>query len=100
MLRIIVFFIVGLIVGVAMTGAVGRFVIYPAVAGEKEEFGRNQGYAIGQIDVAAKIPAALGSDFSKDERYTMFYQVKDVDVVIVERNGVKTLRVYPLYPSQ
>jgi hypothetical protein len=95
MFKIIISFIAGSIVGVAIAAAVGRFIVYPAVAREKEEFGRNQGYASGQIDVAAKIPAALGSDFSKDEKYTLFHQVKDVDVVVVERNGIKTLRVYP-----
>ena len=95
MSKIIIIFITGLIVGVAITAAVGRFIIYPAIAHEKEAFGSNQGYASGQIDVATKIPAALGSDFSKDERYTVFYQVKDIDVLVVERNGVKTLRLYP-----
>lgn len=95
MLKIMITFIVGFIVGVAITGAVRRYVIYPAVAHDKEEFGRNQGYARGQIDIALKIPEALGSDFSKTEKYTSFYGVKDIDVVLVERNGVKTLRVYP-----
>jgi hypothetical protein len=95
MIKIIISFITGLIVAAVMVGAVGRYIIYPAVAREKEEFGRNQGYASGQIDFAAKIPAALGSDFSKNEKYIIFHQVKDVDVIVVERNGVKTLRVYP-----
>lgn len=93
--KIIISFIIGLIVGVVIIAAVGRYLIYPAVAREKEEFGRNQGYATGQIDIARKIPATLGSDFSKDEKHSVFYQIKDVDVVVVERNGVKTLRVNP-----
>jgi hypothetical protein len=95
MSKLIIAFIAGLIAGVALVAAIGRYAIYPAVAREKVEFGRNQGYANAQADVATKIPPVLGSDFSKEEKYTVFYQIKDVDVVVVERNGVKTLRLYP-----
>ncbi len=81
-----------------MGGAIGAvlfaWLYVPGMLREKEEFGRTQGYARGHIDIAAKIPQALGSDFSKTEKYTPFYSMKDVDVVVVERNGVKTLRVY------
>jgi len=83
------------IVGGAIGAAIVAFAVVPGVAVEKEEYGRLQGYTRGKIDMALKIPEALGSDFSKTEKYTSFDGIKDIDVVVVERNGVKTLRVYP-----
>ena len=93
-MKTILAFVVGLVVGVTITGAVGRFVIYPAVAREKEEFGRNQGYVDARVEIAHKIRDTLGDDHQRGEPATNFYSVKDVDVLVVNRNDVKTLRLY------
>jgi hypothetical protein len=41
----------------------------------------------------AKINASLGKDLVPQESTTPFFEVKETSVVVVERNGVKTLRV-------
>jgi hypothetical protein len=94
-MRAAILHLISAVVGGAIGAALVVWLYLPGFGHEKEEFGRREGYAQGQIAVAAKLPAALGSDFSKTEKYSTFYEVKDVDVLVVERNGVKTLRVYP-----
>jgi hypothetical protein len=87
--------LISAIIGGAVGALLVVWLVLPDYGRQKEQFGRSQGYAQGQVDFALKIPVALGDDFSKTEKYTLFHQVKDIDVVVVERNGVKTLRLYP-----
>jgi hypothetical protein len=93
-MRALFLHLVSAIVGGAVGAVLFAWLFLPTLLHDKEEFGRAQGYAAGQIDVATKIPGVLGADFSKTEKYIPFYSMKDVDVVVVERSGVKTLRVY------
>ena len=89
MLKLIASFIFGAV----CAAAVGWFVVYQ-VAREKYEFGHDQGYLNAQIDIARKIPEMLGDDHHRGEPATNFYSVKDIDVLVVTRNDVKTLRLY------
>ena len=41
-----------------------------------------------------EIPSALGEDYKGSDGYRTFFTVKADAVVVVERNGVKTLRNY------
>ena len=85
-------FVIGLMVGLAVAVSVVRFVIYPQVAKEKFEFGEMQGEINAQSEIARKVDALLGNDFDRYEPVEPFYGVKQTAVVIVTRNGVKTLR--------
>ncbi len=46
------------------------------------------------LEIAAKIHDVLGDDFHRSEPHELFYAVKDTSVLVVNRNGVKTLRLY------
>lgn len=41
-----------------------------------------------------KIDAEFGNDYRGSDRYNVFFEVEADAVVIVERNGVKTLQSY------
>ena len=47
-----------------------------------------------KFDFMKKIETALGDDYRASDGYNVFFEVKADAVVIVERNGVKTLRNY------
>jgi len=54
------------------------------------------------FDIARRLPAALGSDLYQADvasNYQSFLEYKDVSIVIVSRNGVKTLRDYTDTPK-
>ena len=96
MLTRIVIFGLGLLTGAALCGAVGWFWIYPDVAREKFDYGAMAGNLQARIEIANKIPATLGSDVDPHEPSEWFFSAKSASVVVVTRNGVKTLR----YPSE
>jgi len=60
-----------------------------------------------QFDIARRIPPALGSDLHLADILTNstgiftndFLEVKDATILVVERNGVKTLRDYDSTPK-
>ena len=86
--------LLGFVLGAAMSAAVCGFWILPAVARDKFEFGATTGRADSRVDIADKIRQTLGDDFDRDETRQSFYDIKDISVVVVTRNGAKTLRVY------
>ena len=69
------------------------FWLLPIVIHEKEEVGRMDGKTSASIDIAHKIHDVLGDDFHRSEPHELFYAVKDISVLVVNRNGVKTLRL-------
>ena len=87
--------IISFLLGGAIASAVFIWVILPAHAKDKFEMGRGGGYIAGQGDIIDEIPAALGTDYVDTDGYHPLFEVKSSAVVVVERNGVKTLRVYP-----
>jgi len=59
----------------------------------KFDYGRFHGGISAQLDVVRRLPEAVGSDLARSECTNKFLQVKDATIWVVERNGVKTLRV-------
>ncbi|MBK8465366.1 MAG: hypothetical protein IPL32_06000 [Chloracidobacterium sp.] len=57
----------------------------------KYEFGRNQGYGMGALDVATQIGKEFGKD-GTDVRHSWYLPIKDTALVAVEINGVRTIR--------
>jgi hypothetical protein len=94
-MRAALFHLVSATVGGAVGAALVVWLYLPAVLHEKEEFGRTQGYLMAELDIARKIPETLGPDYTEADGHTLFYQVKEVPVFVVQRNGVKTLRLPP-----
>ena len=59
---------------------------------EKFEYGRFHGGISAQLDIARRLPEAVGSDLDPSECTNRFLAVKDATIWVVERHGVKTLR--------
>jgi len=84
---------IGFIVGVCVTAiasfVLGYFYLYPEA--------KHDGYSLGRfhedVEIGWKIPEALGADLDPNEPMQAFLPGKDHGVVIVTRNGVKTLRL-------
>lgn len=90
--------------GLAFASSIFLFFILPQVARDKFEFGYKNGVVHAQLDLALRIPAALGSDLHladlpSPNRSNVFLEAKDATILVVERNGVKTLRDYDHTPS-
>lgn len=74
---------------------------------DKFQYGYHNGMVEAQFDMARRIPAVLGSDLHRADILTNsagfltndFLEVKDATILVVERNGVKTLRDYDSEPK-
>ncbi|MEI6427947.1 MAG: hypothetical protein WCO45_06085 [Pseudanabaena sp. ELA607] len=86
-------FTLGFIVGVA----VAALVLVPLLLTEsrnKYEFGRNNGIISARVEVAD----ALGKEFGQYDGhspYKVLFSIKTTDVISVETNGIKTVRIIP-----
>ena len=85
-------FILGVIVGVAIS-AVLFVPLLLMERHDKFEYGRFHGGISAQLDVARRLPESVGSDLDRSECTNKFLQVKDATIWVVERHGVRTLRV-------
>ena len=93
MTRYFLVFVLGLVIGGTIAG------IYGMTAASKQFLvGTNTGIAAAQFQIMKAIREKLGSDYAETDGYDPFFEVKADAVVVVERNGVKTLRIYA--PSQ
>ena len=81
---------VGFVAGALLVGAVAVTV----VAKEKYNYGKYHGELETKLAILESLPAALGDDYRMADGYRKLFEVKDTAAVIVERNGVRTLRVY------
>ena len=105
MLKCILVFLAGLICGLAMY----FFVLRPKDESLAFKNGYRSGMVEAQFDVARRIPSVLGSDLHRADLLisdlpgavvtNVFLQVKDATILVVERNGVKTLRDYDGNPK-
>jgi hypothetical protein len=86
--------IVAFVLGFAVASGLFLLVVLPRFGREKIEFGQQQGEILTKLQLMDKIPAALGEDYKGADGYQTFFTVKADAVVVVERNGVKTLRNY------
>ena len=84
-------YLIGFVLGCLATSVI----LVPVLLMEqtnKFEFGRAQGSIDGVVFSAEKLRDEFGTINSQSE-YTGIYSVKTTDVVAVEINGVKTVRV-------
>ena len=90
--------------GFVCASALFIFVIVPKEGRDKFQYGYHNGMVEAQFDMARRIPSALGSDLHRADLpvaggTNVFLQVKDATILVVERNGVKTLRDYDSVPK-
>lgn len=89
MIRYALVFLLGLLIGGATIG------IYGFTAANRQFLvGTNSGIATAQLQIMKAIADKLGSDYAETDGYDPLFEVKADAVVIVERNGIKTLRMY------
>jgi hypothetical protein len=85
MLKLALFFVLGVAIGVA---ACWQFLSQ----GGQYEIGRRQGELTSKLALADAIKT-LGTDYQQSDGHNTLFMVKDVEAVTVERNGIKTLRL-------
>jgi hypothetical protein len=103
MLKYILTFLAGLV----SASVLYVFVIKPMDDKVSWQGGFHSGMVEAQFDIARRIPSALGSDLHRADILTNsigfltneFLEVKDATILVVERNGVKTLRDYDNNPK-
>ncbi len=86
-------FIAGVFVGGALAVVPVVFLVLPDVRENHREIGRNDGAIEAKWEIASRLAGALGTDVDPSEPHEVLYDVKAARVVIVERGGVKTLRL-------
>ena len=96
--------LLGFLVGFVCASALFILVIEPKDGQEKFQYGYHNGMVEAQFDMARRIPSALGNDLHLADlpvatNSNVFIQVKDATILVVERNGVKTLRDYDSVPK-
>ena len=85
-------FLAGLVTGGAIIAAFAWLFVLPQARENYRELGYNDGHTSARWEIADKIDQQLGNDALPSEQGDLFYDVKASTVVVVERDGVKTLR--------
>ena len=95
--------------GLISASALYVFVVKPKDDRISWQGGFHSGEVEAQFDIARRIPSALGSDLHRADLLhadspgavltNVFLQVKDATILVVKRNGVKTLRDYDSNPK-
>ena len=84
---------VGFFLGCIAASAVTWLYVIPQARESYRAVGFHDGRISAQWEIADQIEKKLGSDLLANELREAFYDVKASSVVVVERNGVKTLRL-------
>ena len=81
--------------GFVVASLVFVFVVLPRVSQERVEFGRRSAATTTKVEFLNMIHRELGNDYrdSDSTNAVVLFKVKDARVVVVERDGIKTLRV-------
>ena len=90
-------FVLGFAFASVLAAVVALLIVLPYVRSSFES-GRKSGVVDAHYALLSKIPKVLGDDYRKADGYETLFEVKADAVVVVERNGVKTLRVYANRP--
>lgn len=106
-MKIMLKYILTFLAGFVSASALYIFVLKPMDDRASWQGGVHSGQVEAQFDIARRIPAALGSDLHRADLLTNstgiltndFLEVKDATILVVERNGVKTLRDYDSEPK-
>jgi hypothetical protein len=83
----------GFLLGCIVSALVVWFGILPGTREAYRAVGVKDGIIQARWEIAQQIPRKIGVDVSPGEHYEELFAVKATSVVVVERNGVKTLRV-------
>ncbi|HEX5219121.1 MAG TPA: hypothetical protein VFZ59_06100 [Verrucomicrobiae bacterium] len=86
-------FTLGVLVGIAISA----FTFVPFLLRERREkfqFGRTNGIVAGRFEAADALEKEFGR-YDGHAPYKVLFSVKTTDVVSMETNGVKTVRVIP-----
>jgi hypothetical protein len=102
-------YILTFLAGVSSASALYVLIMKPMDDRVSWEGGFHSGKVEAQFDIARRIPSALGSDLHRADLLhadspgavvtNVFLQVKDATILVIERNGVKTLRDYDSNPK-
>jgi hypothetical protein len=82
----------GFVVGAAITSALTWLFVVPQTRDSYRAVGFNDGNIAARWEISKLISQELGKDFARTESQKNLYNVKSSSVVVVERNGIKTLR--------
>jgi hypothetical protein len=82
------------VLGFCLASALFAFFLTPFYGREKAKAARVWAETFTKLQLMKQIPVALGDDYKSSDGYNTFFEVKADAVVVVERNGVKTLRNY------
>ena len=88
--------VAGFLFGIVTCSAVFMIAIIPSVKDSYRKVGFNDGLLEAKLGIANLVSAQLGSDIAQSDAQQVFYDVKTTRVVVVERNGVRTLRISPI----
>ena len=86
-------FALGFFVGIAFT-AFAFALIFRREIRDKYEFGRNNGITAARIEAAQALEKEFGQ-YDGRSPYKVLLSVKTTDVISIETNGVKTVRIIP-----
>lgn len=84
---------IGFVFGCLLVAGIVYLVVLPEARESYRAVGFNDGSIAAKSEIAAKISSSLGMDLSAQEPKQILFDVKTTSVVVVERSGVKTLRV-------
>lgn len=84
--------VIGFASGCAVAAGIFYFLLVPEIRDSYRAVGYNDGTISAKLDVAQKVKGIFGSDLSTNEPHQQLFVVKTTSVVVVERNGVKTIR--------
>ncbi|MAM89527.1 MAG: hypothetical protein CME36_19690 [unclassified Hahellaceae] len=90
-------FLAGVAFGVVTTGSLFLLWLLPETRENYRAVGHNDGEIDAKYEIAAAIERELGRDVVQGEfsrPHQLLFEVKSSSVVVVERDGVKTVRVY------
>lgn len=86
-------FIAGILCGVGLA-SVPFYLLLRSEQHNKKQFGVTQGFSNGLQEAASMLEKEFGTHDSKGE-YKRIFSISTSDVIAVEVNGVKTVRVIP-----
>jgi hypothetical protein len=92
--------VISFFAGFLFASLIFGLVVLPYYIHDKLDVSRKQGEIVAELDLINKVIDQLGDDYRRADGYKPLFEVKDTALVVVERNGVKTLRCYNPRPEQ
>jgi hypothetical protein len=80
------------VLGAVVAAVIAWLFVIPQIRESYHGVGYNDGRVSAQSEIADQIDKAFGNDLLPTEPREVLYNVKSSSVVVVDRNGVKTLR--------